>query len=71
LLKVDAKILEMSSVIDAALKNLHAVMAELGPVILDDFGLTAAISWQIGEFQTQCYYRRRPSHRASRIETDY
>ena len=49
--KTDAKILEMSGIIDTALKNLHAVMAELRPVILDDFGLTAAISWQIGEFQ--------------------
>jgi signal transduction histidine kinase len=60
MVKVDAKILEMSSVIDAALKNLHAVMAELRPVILDDFGLTAAISWQIEEFQNhsgiECYF---------------
>jgi signal transduction histidine kinase len=47
---VHLKIGAMSGVIDEALKNLHAVTAELRPVILDDFGLTAAIEWQIEEF---------------------
>lgn len=40
----------MSAVIDATLKNLHAVTAELRPVVLDDFGLAAAIEWQLEEF---------------------
>ncbi|MEJ2038305.1 MAG: histidine kinase, partial [Desulfosarcinaceae bacterium] len=45
------KMQSMSQVIEEALKNLHAVTAELRPVILDDFGLAAAIEWQIDEFR--------------------
>ncbi len=44
--KMDA----MADIIDDALKTLHAVTSELRPVILDDFGLAAAIEWQIEEF---------------------
>ncbi len=47
---VDEKMGVMSQVIDEALKSLHAVTAELRPVILDDFGLAAAIEWQVEEF---------------------
>lgn len=47
------KINAMFQVIDASLENLHTVMAELRPVILDDFGLAAAIEWQAGEFQNR------------------
>ncbi len=49
--RVDEKIGAMDQVIDEALKNLHAVTAELRPVILDDFGLAAAIEWQVEEFR--------------------
>ncbi len=45
--KMDA----MSGIIDEGLKNLHMVTAELRPVILDDFGLIAAIEWQMEEFR--------------------
>ncbi len=45
------KIETMFQVIDDALKTLHSVMAELRPVILDDFGLAAAIDWQAEEFR--------------------
>lgn len=48
---VDEKMGAMGQVIDEALKNLHAVTAELRPVILDDFGLAAAIEWQVEEFR--------------------
>jgi signal transduction histidine kinase len=48
---VDEKMGAMSLVIDDALVKLHAVTAELRPVILDDFGLAAAIEWQIEEFR--------------------
>ena len=43
----------MSEVINAALKDLHQVTAELRPVILDDFGLAAAIEWQAEEFSNR------------------
>jgi signal transduction histidine kinase len=48
--QVASKIEGMSQVIADALETLHIVTAELRPVILDDFGLTAAIKWQIDEF---------------------
>jgi len=51
--KVDEKMGAMSQVIDEALVNLHAVTAELRPVILDDFGLAAAIEWQVEEFRNR------------------
>jgi signal transduction histidine kinase len=53
MMPVHEKMGAMSKVIDEALKNLHAVTAELRPVILDDFGLTAAIEWQIEEFRNR------------------
>jgi signal transduction histidine kinase len=46
-----AKLAAMSQVIAEALDNLHTVTAELRPVILDDFGLAAAIEWQVEEFR--------------------
>jgi signal transduction histidine kinase len=48
---VEEKIGAMDQVIDEALKNLHAVTSELRPVILDDFGLAAAVEWQVEEFR--------------------
>ncbi len=51
--RVDEKVAAMFQVIDEALKNLHAVTAELRPVILDDFGLAAAIEWQVEEFHAR------------------
>jgi signal transduction histidine kinase len=48
--KVEGKMGAMADIIDEALKTLHAVTSELRPVILDDFGLAAAIEWQIEEF---------------------
>jgi signal transduction histidine kinase len=48
---VEEKMAAMSQVIAEALKTLHAVTSELRPVILDDFGLAAAIEWQIEEFR--------------------
>lgn len=48
----EEKINAMFQVIDVSLNNLHAVTAELRPVILDDFGLAAAIEWQLEEFRS-------------------
>ena len=47
---MDEKMDAMSRVIQDALESLHAVTAELRPVILDDFGLAAAIEWQADAF---------------------
>jgi signal transduction histidine kinase len=57
--QVDEKMGAMSQVIDEALKNLHAVTAELRPVILDDFGLAAAVEWQVEEFRSRSEIRCR------------
>jgi signal transduction histidine kinase len=48
--EVEGKMDAMADIIDDALKTLHAVTSELRPVILDDFGLAAAIEWQVEEF---------------------
>lgn len=45
------KIESMSSTIDRSLEVLHTITSELRPVILDDFGLPAALEWQAGEFE--------------------
>jgi signal transduction histidine kinase len=45
-----AKLEAMVGVIEEAMEVLHAVTAELRPVILDDFGLAAAIEWQAEAF---------------------
>lgn len=47
---LDDKMEAMAQVIGEALENLHAVIAELRPVMLDDFGLAAAMEWQVEEF---------------------
>ncbi len=47
------KLAAMGSVIDATLHVLHRVCTELRPVILDDFGLAAAIQWQTEDFQNR------------------
>ena len=49
----DTKMAAMSQVIAGALDDLHSVTAELRPVILDDFGLAAAIEWQVEEFHNR------------------
>jgi signal transduction histidine kinase len=48
---LQAKLDAMGAVIDATLQVLHRVCTELRPVILDDFGLAAAIQWQAEDFQ--------------------
>ena len=45
------KIDTMSALIDETMNKLHAVTAELRPGVLDDFGLVAAVEWQLEEFR--------------------
>ncbi len=49
--QLEEKMAIMDQVIGEALETLHAVTAELRPVMLDDFGLAAAIEWQVEEFR--------------------
>jgi signal transduction histidine kinase len=55
----EAKMATMYQVIEGAMENLHAVTAELRPVILDDFGLVAAIDWQVERFTRRTSIRCR------------
>ncbi|MGD9249613.1 MAG: ATP-binding protein [Desulfobacterales bacterium] len=48
---VDEKLAAMLRLILEAMDNLHDVTSELRPVILDDFGLAAAIEWQAETFR--------------------
>jgi signal transduction histidine kinase len=50
---VDEKMEAMFQVLADALENLHTVTTELRPIILDDFGLAAAIEWQAEEFRNR------------------
>ena len=49
--EITKKIAAMAGVIDTSLKSLHEVTSELRPIILDDFGLAAAVEWQLDQFQ--------------------
>jgi two-component system, NarL family, sensor histidine kinase UhpB len=45
------KTVSMLKLIDSAATTVRRISGELRPGLLDDLGLTAAIEWQIGEFQ--------------------
>jgi signal transduction histidine kinase len=44
---------EMAEVLDATVQTVRKITTELRPGILDDFGLLAAIEWQLQDFQTR------------------
>ena len=56
---VEEKMRAMSQVIEEAMEKLHAVTADLRPVILDDFGVVAAMEWQAESFQERSGIRCR------------
>jgi PAS domain S-box-containing protein len=41
----------MSGLVDATIENVHKIMTELRPSLLDDLGLPSAIEWQAADFQ--------------------
>ena len=43
----------MSALVDTTIQTVRRIATELRPGILDDFGLAAAIEWQLQEFQTR------------------
>ena len=46
-----SKVREMSKLIDETIGTVRRLVTELRPSILDDFGLLAALEWQLWEFQ--------------------
>ena len=46
-----SKVHEMSKLIDETIGTVRRLVTELRPSILDDFGLLAALEWQLEEFQ--------------------
>lgn len=43
----------MAELVDTTIRTLRKISTELRPGVLDDLGLTAAIEWQIQEFQSR------------------
>jgi signal transduction histidine kinase len=48
---ISAKLDELLKTIDSTVSSIRRIATELRPSILDDFGLIAAIEWQIKEFE--------------------
>jgi signal transduction histidine kinase len=46
-----SKIIGMTKLIDETIGTVRRIVTELRPSILDDFGLMAALEWQLWEFQ--------------------
>ncbi len=49
-LSISDKIDDMKTLVSHTARAVHRISSELRPGILDDFGLSAAIEWQAGEF---------------------
>lgn len=47
------KVQRMRRLVDTTIDSVHRISTELRPILLDDLGLTAAIEWQVQEFQTR------------------
>jgi PAS domain S-box-containing protein len=45
------KVRRMKSLVDTTIDSVHRISTELRPILLDDLGLTAAMEWQVQEFQ--------------------
>ena len=48
-----AQVENVTAAIDGTVKTVRRIATELRPAILDDFGLVAAIEWQLKEFQSR------------------
>lgn len=44
----------MTDLLDETVQDVRRIASELRPGVLDDFGLTAALEWLAGDFQTRC-----------------
>jgi len=56
-----AQVETVSAALDGTVQTVRRIATELRPAILDDFGLVAAIEWQLSEFQTrsgiECHFQ--------------
>ncbi|HEY3290756.1 MAG TPA: PAS domain S-box protein [Anaerolineae bacterium] len=63
-----AKTEAMVKLIDDTIQSVRHISAQIRPAILDDIGLTAAVEWQLKEFESrtgiQCVYSRGPEEMA-------
>lgn len=50
-LSLAGKLQRMRRLVDTTIDSVHRISTELRPTLLDDLGLTAAMEWQVGEFQ--------------------
>ncbi len=50
-LSLATKVQRMRGLVDTTMESVHRISTELRPILLDDLGLTAAMEWQVGEFQ--------------------
>ncbi len=73
-LAVVNKLQEMRSKVMDSIHAIRKKMMELRPAILDDFGLEAAIEWEVREFEKnsgiQCIFKSKLSGRKLSRETD-
>lgn len=60
----------ISELIDGTIQTVRRIATELRPAILDDFGLLAAIEWQLQEFQTRANIRCNLNTEVSDIPLD-
>jgi signal transduction histidine kinase len=51
--EVRRRALDISALIDSTVQTVRRIASDLRPGILDDFGLAAAIEWQLQEFCTR------------------
>jgi signal transduction histidine kinase len=50
-LPIGRRIENMAALLDATIRSVRRIISELRPRLLDDLGLTAAIEWQVNDFQ--------------------
>jgi signal transduction histidine kinase len=67
---VREKLQAMANLADEAVYSLRMVIGELRPVILDEFGLTAVVEWQLQKFQARTGIRYRVHTPAGEPELD-
>ncbi len=60
-LPLAAKVQQMRRLVDTTVDSVHRISTELRPILLDDLGLTAAIEWQVQEFQERTGVRCKAS----------
>jgi PAS domain S-box-containing protein len=47
------RVRSMQELVDQTVESVRRIATKLRPALLDDFGLSAAVEWQAGEFQTR------------------